>query len=71
MTLSSQAIEKLKGNNIAMAALMAFFDRSTQTLENWLKEPIDIRLTAPDAVKIIAETTGLKENEILTESVAV
>jgi hypothetical protein len=69
MTLSTEAVEKLKGNNKAMAALMAFFDRSSQTLENWLKEPVDIRLTAPDAVKIICETTGLKPKEVLTESV--
>jgi hypothetical protein len=47
---------------------MAFFDRSTQTLENWLKEPVDLRLTAPDAVRIIAEVTGLTEDEILEES---
>jgi hypothetical protein len=71
MTLSQQAVDRLKGNNKAMAKLMEFFDRSSQTIENWLKEPVDIRLTAPDAVKIIVETTGLPEEEVLTESVPV
>lgn len=69
MTLSPHVIEKLKGNNLAMAELMKFFNRSTQTLENWMnREPIELRLTAPDTVRLISQLTGIPESEILIEN---
>jgi len=66
MTISKKAIEAIKGNNRILARLMLKFDKSSQTLALWLgKTPVDVRLTTPDAVKIISEESGLTEGQIL------
>lgn len=62
--ISNVAVEKIKGNNILIAKLMIAFDRSQNTIENWLAYK-DIRLTTPLAIQIIKEESMLLENEIL------
>ena len=66
MTISESAIKVIKGNNIVIAKLMIAFNRSQNTIENWLAAK-DVRLTTPTAVQIIAEHSLLKENEIIVE----
>ncbi|WEK33929.1 MAG: hypothetical protein P0Y53_15680 [Candidatus Pseudobacter hemicellulosilyticus] len=66
MTISDKAIREIKGNNRLIARLMIAFDRSQNTIENWMAAK-DIRLTTPIAVQIIAEEAGLPENEILEQ----
>jgi len=66
MTISNKAIQAMKGNNKLMAKMMLAFDRTQNTIENWMNDK-DVRLTTPDAVKIISEETKLTESEILEE----
>lgn len=66
MTITDIAISAIKGNNRAIAKLMIEFDRGQPTIENWMNSK-DKRLTTPNAVKIISETTGLTEAVILEE----
>lgn len=64
MKISETAINGIKGNNILMARLMTAFDRTQNTIENWMIKK-DVRLTTPLAVQIISEETGLTDAEIL------
>ena len=64
MTITDTAISKIKGNNRLIARLMIEFNRGQNTIENWM-ESKDTRLTTPAATKIIAEETGLSQDEIL------
>jgi hypothetical protein len=66
MTISDKAISAVRKSNAAMGRLMAHFDRVHQSIYNWLNSK-DIRLTTPDAVRIIREETGLTDTEILEE----
>lgn len=71
MQITNKAISGIKGNNKLIAKLMILFDKSQNSIENWIglnKDGVkDIRLTTPDAVRIIAEETGLTPDEILEE----
>lgn len=64
MSISDKAIQKLKGNNRAIARLMIEFDRGQATIENWMNAK-DVRLTTPSAVTIISTETGLAQDEVL------
>lgn len=63
MQISDKAIEVLKGNHKALAALSYKFDKHAKTIENWLNNK-DIRLTTPIAIDIIKAETGLSDSEI-------
>ena len=67
MVISDKALMAIKGSNILIGRLMIAFNRGQNTIENWMNSK-DIRLTTPDAVKIISEESGLSEGEILDES---
>ena len=69
MQISELAELKIRGNNKAIGRLMQFFDKGERTILNWMERK-DIRLTVPGCLKIIAEETGINENEILVESAA-
>ncbi len=64
MVISDRAIREIKGNNRLIARLMIAFDRSQNTIENWMASK-DVRLTTPTAVQIITEESKLSEAEIL------
>jgi hypothetical protein len=64
--ISELAINKIKGNNILVAKLMMLFDRTQNTIENWMNDK-DVRLITPDAVRIISEETRLTEDEIIEQ----
>lgn len=64
MQISNKAIEMITGNHRILGRLCSQFDRHMKTIENWIDSK-DIRLTTPNAVKIIKEETGLNESEIL------
>ena len=66
MQISDKAIETIRESNKAQAALMAAFNIGQKSVQNWLDRK-DIRLTTPDAIKAITESTGIPESEILTE----
>ena len=66
MRISDKAITAIKGNNKLTGNLMMAFDRSQNTIENWLASN-DVRLTTPTAVRIIKEHTGLLEEDILED----
>jgi len=66
MTISDKASEAILNNMVLMGRLMGMFDRSQQTVENWIDSK-DMRLTTADCVKTIAEVSGLSEAEILEE----
>lgn len=67
MVISERAIREIKGNNKLIAKLMIAFDRSQNTIENWMASK-DIRLTTPTAVQIIAEVSGLAVADILEDN---
>ena len=54
----------MKSNNRLMARMMLAFDKTQNTIENWMASK-DIRLTTHNAVAIIREETGLTDEEIL------
>lgn len=64
--ISEIAIQNIKGNNRLIGRLMIAFNRSQNTIENWMASK-DIRLTTPLAVGVIHEETGLVEKQILCE----
>ena len=66
MIISDKGISVIKGNNKLLGNLMMAFDRSQNTIENWMASK-DVRLTTPTAVQIIKEHTGLSEEEILED----
>ncbi len=64
--ISDAAVLAIKKSPKLMGRLMGFANRGQNTIENWINAvPRDMRLTTPDAVQIIAEETGLSEQEIL------
>lgn len=65
-TISHRALSLIPKNNRLIGRLMIAFDRGQNTIENWI-ESKDVRLTTPTAVQIIAEETGLSDQEILEE----
>jgi len=67
MTISDKAIMAIKGNNRLIARLMIAFDRGQNTIENWMASK-DVRLTTPNAVRIISEESELTSEEILVDS---
>lgn len=64
LTITDAAIKGIKGNNKLIAHLMLAFDRSQNTIENWMAAK-DVRLTTPTAVQIIARELKLTESEII------
>lgn len=64
MIISQKALEAIKANIPAKAALMVAFNRTHKTIENWIREA-DIMLTTKQALDIISEHTGMTEAEIL------
>lgn len=66
MTISDKAIQSMKSNNRLMARMMLAFDRTQNTIENWMNDK-DIRLTTPTSVAIIREETGLFDEDILEQ----
>ena len=67
MQISDKAIAAIKGNNVLTGRLMAVFNRSQDTIENWLNSK-DIRLTTPAAVQLIQKIGKLRPDEILEDS---
>lgn len=65
MKLSPIAIEKLKGNFIALGALCMKFDRHMKTVEGWIAEMDNRKIISPASVKIISKHTGIPEEAIL------
>lgn len=66
MTITDKAVESIKASNKIIGRLMIAFNRGQNTIENWMASK-DVRLTTPDATKIITEETGLSYEEILEE----
>lgn len=66
MIISERALNVIKGNNRLIGRLMIAFNRSQNTIENWMAAK-DVRLTTPIAVQIIAQESGLQDAEILVE----
>ena len=64
-TISNKAIKKLEGNQKAIGRLMVLFNKSSFTIERWIKNK-DVRLTLPNALEIIQEETNIPENNLLT-----
>lgn len=64
--ITDKAASKIKGNNRLMGKLMAAFNRTQRSIENWLDSK-DNRLTTPMAVQIIKGESGLSEDEIVEE----
>lgn len=62
--ISDKAAQSVKGNNYAVARLMAHFNRTEQSIHNWLAAK-NQKLALPEVVRIISEETGLQEEEIL------
>lgn len=69
MVITDKAIEAIKGNNKLVARLMISFDRTQNTIENWMNSK-DVRLTTANAVQIIKEETGLSYEDILEKEVS-
>lgn len=67
--ISDSGIRAIKGSNRIIARLMILYNRGQNTIENWMAAR-DIRLTAPAAVQIIREESGLEDSEILEDTVA-
>lgn len=66
MTISETAIQKITASNKAKGHLMIAFNIGEKTVLNWLGSK-NVKLTTPDAIRAIAEGTGLTEAEILTD----
>ena len=66
MIISERALSVIKGNNRLIGRLMIAFNRSQNTIENWMASK-DVRLTTPMAVQIIAQESGLPEPDILID----
>jgi hypothetical protein len=67
--LTLRAIKRIKGNHRVIGKLMAFFDKSPDTIQRWIKDN-DVRLTLPGAVQIIQEGTGLEDEQIVETGAA-
>lgn len=65
-TITDNAASATRESNKAVGRLMDLFDKTQVTIWSWL-EAKDIRLTTPDAVRIIGEETGLEDSQILEE----
>lgn len=64
MPLTKKASEEVRRNNKCVGRLMAHFNRSQRTIENWL-DANDTRFTTQEALEIIKSETGLFDDDIL------
>jgi len=64
MTISEAAKAKILNDVKVRAALMVAFNMGEKSVFNWVEKG-DIRLTTKTAIKVLMETTGLTEEEIL------
>lgn len=70
MKISKKAIEAILGSREAKREITYQMEVSYPTLYRWINEnQEDGKLTTVTALRIIEETTGLDENEILIEKV--
>lgn len=63
-TISKTALAVIKGDRRVKGLLAAQFEKTSATIENWIKNE-DLMLTTHDAVRIIAQETGLTIDQIL------
>ena len=66
-TISNDALDRIRNNNKVVARMSYHFDKTVNTIHNWIKNR-DAMLTTPDALKIISEETGLEQDQILEHS---
>ena len=64
--ISKQAIVKSKKNYRLFARLMMLFNVHQKTIEVWINTN-DVRMTTPDAVRIMMEELELTREELLIE----
>lgn len=66
MKLTDKAKTAINGSTRLKNRLALEFDCSVFTIKRWIDDD-EVRLTAPDATRIIKEETGLTDAEILEE----
>lgn len=64
MQITDKAIVAIKTSNRIIGRLMIAFNRGQNTIENWMASK-DVRLTTAMAIEIIAEESGLTQDEII------
>lgn len=64
MKITEKAKQAIMSSNIVKSDLMAAFDMTQTSVENWIKKD-DVRLTTPTAINAILKNSGLKKSEIL------
>jgi hypothetical protein len=66
-TITTKAIELIRGNQKVIGRLMALFNKSSDTINRWI-DGNDIRLTTFAALQILREETELTDDQILEET---
>lgn len=67
MKITEKAKAAIMSSNIVKSDLMAAFNMTQTSVENWIKRD-DVRLTTPTAITAIMKSSGLNEEEILIQA---